>query len=66
MTTDTGERAHVDKAGVVAVALPFAEAMPLFTPEGRAAVGGGVGSALRASGLARCGRGRRVPDHQQG
>ena len=34
MTTDTGERAHVDRAGVVAVALPFAEAMPLFTPEG--------------------------------
>ena len=34
MTTDTGERAHVDRAGVVAVALPFAMAMPLFTPEG--------------------------------
>lgn len=34
MTTGTGERAHVDRAGVVAVALPFAEAMPLFTPEG--------------------------------
>ena len=34
MTTDTGERVHVDRAGVVAVALPFAEAMPLFTPEG--------------------------------
>ena len=34
MTTDTGERAHVDRAGVVAVALPFAKAMALFTPEG--------------------------------
>ena len=34
MTIDTGERVHVDRAGVVAVALPFAEAVPLFTPEG--------------------------------
>ncbi len=34
MTIDTGERVHVDRAGEVAVALPFAKAVPLFTPEG--------------------------------
>ena len=34
MTTDTGGRVHIDRAGMVAVALPFAEAVPLFTPEG--------------------------------
>ena len=34
MTNSTGGRVHTDRAGVVAVALPFAEAVPLFTPEG--------------------------------
>ena len=34
MTIDTGERVHMDRTGVVPVALPFAEAVPLFTPEG--------------------------------
>ena len=34
MTIDTDERVHIDRAGVVAVALPFEEAFPLFTPEG--------------------------------
>ena len=37
MTTDIGDRVHVDRAGMVAVALPFAEAVPLFTPEGERA-----------------------------
>ena len=34
MTIDIDERVHIDRAGVVAVALPFADAFPLFTPEG--------------------------------
>ncbi len=34
MTIDTGKRVHTDRAGVVPVALPFADAVPLFTPEG--------------------------------
>ena len=37
MSIDTGERAHIDRAGVVSVALPFPEAFPLFTPEGERA-----------------------------
>ena len=37
MTIGTGVRVHMDRAGVVPVALPFAEAMPLFTPEGERA-----------------------------
>ncbi|MCY4628275.1 MAG: hypothetical protein OXE58_12005 [Acidobacteria bacterium] len=34
MTTDTGERVHVEKAGLVAMALPSTEAFPLFSAEG--------------------------------
>ena len=34
METDKGERAHVDRAGVVEMALPFVEAFPLFNEEG--------------------------------
>ena len=34
MATDIGERVHVEKAGVVAMALPATEAFPLFSAEG--------------------------------
>ncbi len=34
MPSETGERVHVERAGVVAMALPFAEAFPLFSAEG--------------------------------
>ncbi len=34
MTADGGERVHVERTGVVAMALPFAEAFPLFSAEG--------------------------------
>lgn len=34
MATDTGKRVHVEKAGVVAMALPSTEAFPLFSAEG--------------------------------
>ncbi|MDE2972334.1 MAG: hypothetical protein OXU35_08495 [Acidobacteriota bacterium] len=34
MATDTGERVHVEKAGVVAMALSAGEAFPLFSAEG--------------------------------
>ena len=34
MANDNGGRAHVERAGVVAMALPFAEAFPLFNAEG--------------------------------
>ena len=34
MATDTDKRVHVDKVGVVAMALPPAEAFPLFSAEG--------------------------------
>ncbi|MXZ72002.1 MAG: hypothetical protein F4Z04_10960 [Acidobacteria bacterium] len=32
--TDTGERGHVERAGVVEMALPFTQAFPLFNAEG--------------------------------
>ena len=34
MTTDTGERVHVERTGVVDMALPTAQAFPLFSAEG--------------------------------
>jgi len=34
MTIDSVGRVHIDSSGVVHVALPFSEAVPLFTPEG--------------------------------
>ena len=34
MTTDTGERIHVERAGMVGMALSAAEAFPLFNAEG--------------------------------
>ena len=34
MSIDADERFHVDRTGVVAMALPFAEAFPLFSAEG--------------------------------
>ncbi len=34
MATEAGERAHVEKTGIVAMALPFEEAFPLFSAEG--------------------------------
>ncbi len=34
MVTDTNERVHVERTGVVAMALPFAEAFTLFSAEG--------------------------------
>ncbi len=34
MTTDIGERIHVERAGAVAMALSAEEAFPLFNAEG--------------------------------
>jgi len=34
MPIDSGQRVHVDRSGVVEMALPFAEAFPLFNAEG--------------------------------
>ena len=34
MATDPGKRVHVERAGVVRMALPAAEALPLFSAEG--------------------------------
>ena len=34
MASETGERVHVEREGVVAMALPLAEAFPLFSAEG--------------------------------
>ena len=34
MTTDTGERVHVERAGVVGMALSAEEAFPLFSADG--------------------------------
>lgn len=35
MPIDAGHRVHVDRSGVVEMALPYAEAFPLFNGEGR-------------------------------
>ena len=34
MPTDAGKRVHVERSGVVEMALPFAQAFPLFNAEG--------------------------------
>ena len=34
MSADADQRVHVERSGVVAIALPFAEAFPLFSAEG--------------------------------
>ena len=52
MTTDTGERVHVERAGVVGMALSAEEAFSLFSAEGeRRWQGGTRATCIRSSPL---------------
>ena len=66
MATHTDERAHIERTGVVAMDLPFAEAFPLFSAEGeRRWVAGWDPCYVHPNEPGRRRR-RHIPDHQQG
>ena len=66
MATDTVERVHVERMGVVAMDLPATETFPLFSAEGERRWVAGWDPCYVHPIEPGAGRRRHLPDHQQG